>query len=96
MHRVEAKLAKWKKLYLELGYAYERLNIAVDQHDDAGSVQALRADVARLRQESAAALEAVQTQIDKVKAKTPDHSSVWIGELHGHETPLTQPLARSW
>jgi hypothetical protein len=82
LHRVEAKLAQWKRLYLDLGYAYERLNGAVDRAVEVDRIQALRAEVARLEQESTAALEAVQTQIDRVKAKTPDHSSVWIGELH--------------
>ena len=96
MHRVEAKLAQWKKLYLELGYAYERLNIAVDRGDDAGSIEALRANVTRLQQESAAALEAVQTQIDRARSKAPDRSSVWIGELHGSQSTSQESLERSW
>ena len=85
MYRVEAKLAQWKRVYLDLGAAHERLSAAVDRSEDQATLQALRADVARLQQASADALKAVQTQIDNAKPKMPDQSAMWIGELEVYD-----------
>jgi len=85
MHRVEAKLAQWKKLYLDLGEAYERLNSAVVRRGDHPSIEALRAEVERLQEESTAALEAVQAHIAAAKRRNPDSSMpAWIGERRGN------------
>jgi outer membrane murein-binding lipoprotein Lpp len=59
MLTVEAKLAHWKKLYVNLGDAQARLGKAVDPT----TRSLLEAEVDRLQRESDAALEAVHAAL---------------------------------
>jgi hypothetical protein len=69
MHRVETKLAQWKNRYLALGAAHRALGIAVCEAADAATIEALKTDVERLQEETAAALEAVRIQIETDKPR---------------------------
>lgn len=73
MHRMEEKLALWRKLYVELGEAQVRLNTARAQSPGDPSLQILSAEVIRLQAESDHALSAVHSEMDRFKtnAKTP-------------------------
>ena len=67
MYRVEARLAAWKKLYLELGEAHLRLNNARAQSPGGPAVERLVAEVMRLNIESDAALAAVHAEMARIK-----------------------------
>jgi len=61
MYKVEAKLARWKQLYVELNDARSRLR---DTHEDpsSGTTQ-LRAEVRRLQRESQKALDEIHAAV---------------------------------
>ena len=67
MFRVEATLSAWKKLYLELGEAQDRLKAAREQSLSPEALERCKAEVVRLQAESNAALEAVHAEIARFK-----------------------------
>jgi hypothetical protein len=68
MHRVEAKLARWKQLYIELNDA--RSTLRDRQEDPAASAQ-LKAEVRRLQRESERALDEIHAAVAQSSLTNP-------------------------
>jgi hypothetical protein len=69
MEKVEAKLALWKRQYALLNDAQVRLNASLSDSASKGEIDALRAEVARLKEASDQAMKAVEAELALARAR---------------------------